>query len=1475
MLLKDNNPWLGLESYSVKDSNRFYGRDHDIEIVSNSIYDNFITTIYGISGAGKTSLINAGITPALKGKGYLPIRIRLSHKSAESYDMQIINAICSAVESVDGEVEFEGHIDLESIHENEKLWFFLHTRKFWSHDNYPIKPVLFIDQFEEIFTQNSEGEKISNFFESINSVQHTTPPAFTRQLLEEDASAYTELNMNISRIVLIIREDFLARLEDYSYGIAALRRNRIGIKRMNGSQALDVILKPNPDIVTTDGAIRILSKVSGKEVTFSEKSLAQLSIDTSILSLFCSELYQRAVETGNAAITVDLIEEFGNDIIAKFYSDNMSHVDPALAEYLERHLLTSSGFRNSVAYEDITIPKVSKEVVSKGLELLTEKRILRIEDVDGVVRVEFTHDVLCKVAKAHRASIKEESEKKRTLIKTTVKSIEQIAICLIAGIALMYGNYRFQELPNIIFRPDWLLACGLFFSLFINRNKERSKFLNFSMSILLSLLLSRLPLCVTSAWISTSKIYLSLAIWASSIPLSYWAFCGNASKSKVPILLLTGLDLVLMFEFNQLSFVLTSLLIPLLATMPLKYSTDKNVSKICILATVAIFLIAVILESASLAILAIYPLFGLIFKRHDESESFKSSLGKCIRFEAWKNDRTWTITASIILSLSLMLYLSQISTSKSDAFIIYQTPIAALLIYCLLTFKKATSAEGLKSIYKRGVMISGIALLIIGFQYITYGFCFMLAIWLAVAAYVAHEHRQEILSRKISPEYAAKVARIAICTCAIPLFTIGYNVSSNIKYAKVIGKELSEKGLFVIRDNKGNYGVRDNNNIIVPVEFSDIESYVKMEGIPYTTILKSWDYMVASDSSKLPKWLTFDFGGGYYTGMDESLSHDIIFTLQTKNGERVAWHCNEHLSEWNLCTAVIFECIGNTIYDSHTFREDQAQEVLISLKGLGRNTSEVAQKIILKQFEKTGLYTSRRNAKSLEFNSLKGLKEAVKGNMLEDYLLPSTIRMCHKTLSYVEDPEFVNYILDTLYKQTGHQNHQLWEYYNDKAQFYIYTNQLERAVKCASTAMMYDSTLTYGYKNLIVAKALMGEYDEAYELLNTYGEGMHYMGSMSEIREGDTEVNIIHNKSNATSILLRFNNLYNGINNELNSLESWNVTIDTTSSSYKDFKEFVKSKCIKPYDSAEDKGGYYLCRKYEYYLTPTEEYYAGYPNNEPRYKLAYQFYMKDNVAISPAFDAYGDSHDESIKLLIDYDDTKRKYIDMRGEVPEMIPGEYDHAWNFSEGMAAVVKNGKLGFINSDGEYVIDSIFTYSNDARFTTDRYNRQTSDILNYTFSDGRCLMKGDNGKGLIDKKGNWIIQPEYSHIYPIYATGLWLLEKPNGINSNVKYGIANNDGKIILAPEYDEIIQRSNILYQSQEELESNRSHYGYFGKDGEYISIWLDSSQADGIYIEDGHYTINNEYDHEFGIETWYISHPDGELEEHADLQRSYPT
>ena len=57
MLNKDNNPWLGLASYEYEDAYRFFGREKELEKLKECVSSNLITTIYGISGSGKTSLI--------------------------------------------------------------------------------------------------------------------------------------------------------------------------------------------------------------------------------------------------------------------------------------------------------------------------------------------------------------------------------------------------------------------------------------------------------------------------------------------------------------------------------------------------------------------------------------------------------------------------------------------------------------------------------------------------------------------------------------------------------------------------------------------------------------------------------------------------------------------------------------------------------------------------------------------------------------------------------------------------------------------------------------------------------------------------------------------------------------------------------------------------------------------------------------------------------------------------------------------------------------------------------------------------------------------------------------------------------------------------------------------------------------------------------------------------------------------------
>ena len=109
----DNNPWAGLSSYEdpakAKREGRkeklFCGRDDESRQLSQLISGNIFVTLYGKSGMGKTSLLNAGVFPPLRQRAYLPVSIRLSMDAFDiSFQQCIISKISQAIAVYDGQV---------------------------------------------------------------------------------------------------------------------------------------------------------------------------------------------------------------------------------------------------------------------------------------------------------------------------------------------------------------------------------------------------------------------------------------------------------------------------------------------------------------------------------------------------------------------------------------------------------------------------------------------------------------------------------------------------------------------------------------------------------------------------------------------------------------------------------------------------------------------------------------------------------------------------------------------------------------------------------------------------------------------------------------------------------------------------------------------------------------------------------------------------------------------------------------------------------------------------------------------------------------------------------------------------------------------------------------------------------------------------------------------------------------------------
>ena len=100
---------------------------------------------------------------------------------------------------------------------------------------------------------------------------------------------------------------------------------------------------------------------------------------------------------------------------------------------------------------------------------------------------------------------------------------------------------------------------------------------------------------------------------------------------------------------------------------------------------------------------------------------------------------------------------------------------------------------------------------------------------------------------------------------------------------------------------------------------------------------------------------------------------------------------------------------------------------------------------------------------------------------------------------------------------------------------------------------------------------------------------------------------------------------------------------------------------------------------------------------------------------------------------------KRGYINVNTGriVIDAEVNDYRKAWVFSEGLAAVKRAGKVGFINVENEVVIPFQFDYS---------YKCRMWDFA-YLFHNGYCIMTNKSGDlGLIDKGGNWVVEPGFA---------------------------------------------------------------------------------------------------------------------------------
>ena len=172
------------------------------------------------------------------------------------------------------------------------------------------------------------------------------------------------------------------------------------------------------------------------------------------------------------------------------------------------------------------------------------------------------------------------------------------------------------------------------------------------------------------------------------------------------------------------------------------------------------------------------------------------------------------------------------------------------------------------------------------------------------------------------------------------------------------------------------------------------------------------------------------------------------------------------------------------------------------------------------------------------------------------------------------------------------------------------------------------------------------------------------------------------------------------------------------------------------------------------------------------------------------FDWTSSSPNDSLGVFCT-DGNRGYYNSYTGKI--VVPAQYRRAWVFSEGLAAVQKNGMIGFINRKGEVVIPF-------------RYPYHGNPLSEFVFDNGHCIVADTTGKcGIIDRKGEWIIQPKYDNID---AYDEYVIASSAGVRKQLTY-----DEKVINSFVVDNITE---LTYTVEERYENREGEIVYLEKE-----------------------------------------------------------
>ncbi len=232
----------GVQPFSKEQKALFFGRDEDRERLLDLILLEKLMVLFGKSGYGKSSLLNAGILPSLEEESarnqrlYLPVTVRFHSWSAASEDLfQKFLFHFNAALTQAGIKTAEKWPEVP-----DTLWARLKFTQLPANTTV----VLIFDQFEEFFTYPEPQQ--FDFKWQLAELLYADVPTYLKQ--NEDRHSDNERSFLAEKMdvkaVLSIRADRLSDLDRLKDKLPAILHKRYELRALTPEQAREALEKP-------------------------------------------------------------------------------------------------------------------------------------------------------------------------------------------------------------------------------------------------------------------------------------------------------------------------------------------------------------------------------------------------------------------------------------------------------------------------------------------------------------------------------------------------------------------------------------------------------------------------------------------------------------------------------------------------------------------------------------------------------------------------------------------------------------------------------------------------------------------------------------------------------------------------------------------------------------------------------------------------------------------------------------------------------------------------------------------------------------------------------------------------------------------------------------------------------------------------------------------------------------------------------